>query len=222
MTEQLTVAIDGPASSGKSTVAKQIAKKLNLIYIDTGAMYRSVTLYIMQAGIDVKDEDSVAKELDNISITFQTENDQQRVILNDIDVTEAIRSIEVTNNVSLISSYRAVREALVNQQRELAHSTAVIMDGRDIGTVVLPDASVKIFLKASPEERAKRRTKEYKQKGIIKEYHQILEDIKQRDKFDSTREISPLRQATDAVVIDSTALNIQEVVKEIIKLTKKN
>lgn len=222
MSKHLTIAVDGPASSGKSTVAKAVANRLGLTYIDTGAMYRSITLYALQKNIDMEDEKAVAHLLNDVTIRFEEGSDNQHVWLNHTEVTEAIRQEDVTRQVSLISSYRSVREKLVEQQRQMAESKDVIMDGRDIGTVVLPNATKKFFLKASAEERARRRTDEYKQKGIQVEYQQVLADIRARDQYDSNRAISPLKKPHDAIVIDSTTMTIDEVVEAIIQNIQKN
>lgn len=222
MSKHLTIAVDGPASSGKSTVAKAVAKRLGLTYIDTGAMYRSVTLYALQSDVDLDDEVAVARLLDSTTITLEDGKMGQEVWLNNTEVTEAIRQEDVTRHVSLISSYRTVREKLVEQQRQMAEAKDVIMDGRDIGTVVLPNATQKFFLKASAEERARRRTDEYKQKGIQTEYEQVLADIQTRDQYDSNRAISPLKKPHDAIVIDTTTMTIDEVVEAIIQNIQKN
>ncbi|WP_347297312.1 (d)CMP kinase [Dolosigranulum savutiense] len=222
MSKHLTIAVDGPASSGKSTVAKAVANRLGLTYIDTGAMYRSITLYALQKNIDMEDEKAVAHLLNDVTIRFEEGSANQHVWLNHTEVTEAIRQEDVTRQVSLISSYRSVREKLVEQQRQMAESKDVIMDGRDIGTVVLPNATKKFFLKASAEERARRRTDEYKQKGIQVEYQQVLADIQARDQYDSNRAISPLKKPHDAIVIDSTTMTIDEVVEAIIQNIQKN
>lgn len=215
----IQIAIDGPASSGKSTVAKEIAQKLKITYIDTGAMYRAVTYGVLQADIDLSDESAIAELLGQLDISFQQEGTSQQTYLNDEDVTLAIRSEEVTANVSLISSYQFVREYLVAKQQEMAQKHSVIMDGHDIGTVVLPQADFKFFLVADAEVRAKRRFKENQERGIS---DSSLEEIKaaiiERDHLDSTREHSPLKQADDAIVIDSSLLTINEVTNKILSI----
>lgn len=211
----ITIAIDGPASSGKSTVAKQIARDFNLIYIDTGAMYRSITLKALSENIDVKDEIKLFNLLKDTEIQFSKEKNEQLVYLDGKDVTVSIRDNEVTNAVSAVSAHEKVRSEMVFRQREMAKEKSVIMDGRDIGTVVLPDATVKIFLNASVEERAKRRHKENLEKGFESDYDSLVKEIEQRDYLDSNRETSPLKKAKDAILIDSTQLTIKEVIVKI-------
>lgn len=214
---KFTIAIDGPASSGKSTVAREVAKRLKITYIDTGAMYRGVTLAILRNGIDVNDTAKVIEALDDINIDYTHVNGEQRLILNGSDVSEEIRSIEVTNNVSEISAIREVREKLVALQQLIAEKQSVVMDGRDIGTVVLPKANYKFFFIASPRVRALRRYNENLERGIST---QTLEEIEsaiiERDRFDSTREHSPLKQADDAILIDTSDMSIGEVASKII------
>ncbi|TVP85221.1 MAG: (d)CMP kinase [Acholeplasmataceae bacterium] len=206
------VAIDGPAGSGKSTISSTIAKTLGWTHIDTGAMYRAVTLQAIELGIDLNDE-AAYRFLETCHIHY----DHDRIYIDDRDVTEAIRSDKVTRNVSLVSSFPYVRKMLVGLQQAAAKTTGnIIMDGRDIGTVVLPDAELKIFLTANVEERAKRRYAERVQKGKQEPMAQMIEEIVNRDRKDSTREASPLRQAEDAIVIDTTSLTIKDVVKKII------
>lgn len=211
----ITIAIDGPASSGKSTVAKQIARDFNLIYIDTGAMYRSITLKALSENIDVKNEMKLFNLLKDTEIQFSKEKNEQFVYLDGKDVTVSIRDNEVTNAVSVVSAHEKVRSEMVSRQREMAKEKSVIMDGRDIGTVVLPDATVKIFLNASVEERAKRRHKENLEKGFESDYDSLVKEIEQRDYLDSNRETSPLKKAKDAILIDSTQLTIKEVIVKI-------
>lgn len=212
---QLTVAIDGPASSGKSTVAKKIADQLNLIYVDSGAMYRTITYVAIKKGIDLTNQDRILKELKNISIQFERSADGQSVFCNGLEITEEIRQNDVTNAVSLVSAHPLIREELVERQRKMAMKQNIIMDGRDIGTVVFPDASVKIFLIASVDERAERRHKENTLKGIESDLSKLKQEISDRDYKDSTREVSPLKKADDAIEIDTTALSIDEVVLKI-------
>lgn len=218
---QISVAIDGPAGAGKSTIAKKLAQKLCCIYIDTGAMYRTVGYYCIQNGIDYNEENAVTAALKSIDIQIKYQNNSQSIYLNGKDVSEAIRTQEVAASASKVAMYTSVREALVTLQRQLAKSQSVVMDGRDIGTVVLPDATVKIFLTASAEERARRRHIEYQAKGISADYEVLIQEIKERDKQDSTRLVSPLRQAWDAVAIDSTSQTIDEVIEEIYTLIRK-
>lgn len=211
----ITIAIDGPASSGKSTVAKKIAKDLNLIYVDTGAMYRTLTYEALKKNVNIKDEEALLDLLSHTSITFERTDDGQRVFANEEEVTSEIRQNNVTNTVSVVSAHPKVREEMVRRQQKMAQSNGVIMDGRDIGTVVLPNSNLKIFLVASVKERAERRHKENKQKGIFSDLEQLKRDIADRDYKDSTRETSPLKQADDAIRIDTTKLTIDEVVETI-------
>ena len=221
--KKMNIAIDGPASAGKSTIAKKVAEKLGYIYLDTGAMYRTLTYAALSNGSDLHDEEALHKLLQGIRITFSTaENEMQRVFLNEEDVTESIRSEEVTQNVSLVSSFAKVREEMVARQKSIARSGGVVMDGRDIGTVVLPDAEVKIFMTATAEERALRRYKENMAKGMTTSLEELTEDMKRRDHLDSTRTISPLKKADDAIVLDSTHLEIDEVVKRILGIIEAN
>ena len=214
---KLALAIDGPASSGKSTVAKLIADEKNFIYIDTGAMYRALTYHALDQGVDIHDGLSLLDLLDQSKISFAKKNGDQLTYLNGQDVSLAIRQNDVTQAVSQVSSHKEVRQEMVRRQQELASQGSVVMDGRDIGTVVLPDAEVKIFLEASPEERARRRYQENQSKGISSTYQDLLEEIKKRDQLDSTREVSPLKQAQDAMVIDTTSLTIEEVKDKILQ-----
>lgn len=216
----LKIAIDGPASSGKSTIAKLLAEEYNLVYVDTGAMYRALTFQALKEGIRVDQEDELIDLLNDLDITFKRTADGQLVFINGQDVTQEIRQNDVTNNVSMVSSFEKVRKELVARQQKIAADTGVAMDGRDIGTVVLPDADVKIFLIASVEERAIRRHLENQAKGIESNLEILKEEIIARDTFDSNREVSPLKQAEDAVLLDTTSQSISEVVnncKEIIR-----
>ena len=215
--KKMNIAIDGPASAGKSTIAKKVAEQLGYIYLDTGAMYRTLTYAALSNEVDLQDEEALHTLLKGIRITFSTaENEMQRVFLNDEDVTDSIRSEEVTQNVSLVSSFAKVREEMVARQKSIARSGGVVMDGRDIGTVVLPDAEVKLFMTATAEERALRRYKENIAKGMTTSLEELTEDMKRRDHLDSTRSVSPLKKAEDAIVLDSTHLEIDEVVKQIL------
>lgn len=209
------VAIDGPASAGKSTIAKILATKLNFVYVDTGAMYRTITLAAKKNGIAYNDEEKIKKLLSQTEIRFEPGTPVQRVFLNDTDVTDEIRSGEVTNNVSVVASFADVRSNLVNRQREIANSNSVIMDGRDIGTTVLPEADIKIFLVASVDERAQRRYKENVAKGMATDLETLKHEIEARDYKDSHRQISPLTQAKDAILVDTTGQSIDEVVSKI-------
>ena len=208
------IAIDGPAAAGKSTIAKRVAAKLGYLYIDTGAMYRAVTLYTLENGEEIIDEIE-----DHIHITFGVNNE---VYLNDQDVSEAIRSQEVTKNVSYIASLEKVRTYLVDMQRKISEASNVVMDGRDVGTTVLPNAEVKIFMKADPEVRAKRRLLEVQARGNNYTLEELTKDIVRRDHIDSTREISPLVQAHDAILLDTSHLSIEEVEDKIIRLVMKH
>lgn len=212
--KKFNIAIDGPASSGKSTIAKRLADIYNLVYIDTGAMYRSLTYLALQNNISVEDESKLMGLLGKTEIVLERKDDRQSVLVNGEDITDAIRQNDVTNNVSVVSSYSRVRKELVKRQQEMAQHVGVVMDGRDIGTVVLPDAEVKIYLVASVEERAERRYLENKQKGIETDYEQLKDEIIARDHYDMNREISPLEQAEDAIKVDTTGLTIEEVVRE--------
>jgi cytidylate kinase len=212
-----SIAIDGPAGAGKSTIAKKIAKNLGFIYVDTGALYRTIALYLLHKGIDGRDTASIEAECPNIKVTLAyNEIGEQQVFLNGENVTPYIRTEEVGNMASVTSAIPAVREALLELQRGLARDADVLMDGRDIGTHVLPDAFLKIYLTASPAVRAKRRYDELLMKGVSCELADIERDIIQRDKQDMTREIAPLRQADDAILVDSSDMTIDEVVDTII------
>lgn len=213
------VAIDGPAGAGKSTVAKTLAKKLDFIYVDTGAMYRAVTLAALRKGIDLKDHDCLTRLALDVSVALLPDgNGGLKVLLNGEDVSEDIRSQEVSKNVSLVAMVPGVRKRLVELQRAMAARGGVVMEGRDIGTVVLPDAPVKIFLTASHVERAKRRREELAAKGNLIDQEQMEKEILIRDQIDSTREADPLTQAEDAVIIDSTSFSVKEVVDMIMAL----
>lgn len=216
------VAIDGPASAGKSTIAKILATKLNFVYVDTGAMYRTITLAAKKNGIAYNDEEKIKNLLSQTEIRFEPSTPVQRVFLNDTDVTEEIRSAEVTNNVSVVASFADVRSNLVNRQREIANNNSVIMDGRDIGTTVLPEADVKIFLVASVDERAQRRYKENVAKGMTTDLETLKREIEARDYKDSHRQISPLTQAKDAILVDTTGQSIDDVVAKIANIIENN
>lgn len=209
--EKFIVAVDGPAGSGKSTIAKILAKKYGLTYLDTGAMYRMATLYILRKGKASSDRESIVSLLGEMHLDIQGD----RFILNGEDVSETIRTPEVAANVSAVSAVKEVREKLVQLQREISLGKKVILDGRDIGTVVFPNADLKVFLVASPEERAKRRLKEFEAKNIPTDYEEVLAAIKERDHIDSTRAESPLKKAEDAVEIDTSFMTKDEVVEAI-------
>ncbi len=215
------IAIDGPAGAGKSTIAKMVAKELGFVYVDTGAMYRAIALSCIRSGIDVKDEENVVKECENAKVSIKYINGSQKIFLGDEDVTSTIRNEEVGNGASAVSVYGRVRSRLVKMQQELAANTDVVMDGRDIGTVVLPNATLKVFLTASVEERAKRRVNEMAEKGVTVDFEQTKAEIAMRDERDTTRKESPLKQADDAILLDSTSMTIDEVKNSIINLYKK-
>ena len=217
--KKIVVAIDGPAGAGKSTIAKLVAEKLGYAYIDTGAMYRSVAWKFLQAGKEF-DEAFISQLAQTMVIEFKPEASVNRVFVDGVEVTEAIRSAEVTANVSRVAAIGAVREAMVAQQRRMGESGGVLMDGRDIGTVVFPNAQLKIFLTASVEERALRRYKELVAKGQNVDLAQLKEDIASRDKQDSERAISPLRQAEDALLLDTSDMNIEQVTTKILELVE--
>ncbi len=214
----ITIAIDGPAGAGKSTIAKMVSRKLGILYVDTGAMYRAVALYCLDHNIDYKDRQTVEKNVDDILIDLLYQDANQRVILNGEDVTERIRTQEVAKGASAVGALKSVRDKLLHIQKQLGAEHSVVMDGRDIGTHVLPQATTKIFLTASVEERAKRRCQELTNKGIKNDFNWILQEIQERDENDSTREHAPLRKAEDAVEIDTTGISLEEVVKKIIDL----
>ena len=217
--KKIVVAIDGPAGAGKSTIAKLVAEKLGYAYIDTGAMYRSVALKFLQTGKDF-DEAFISQLAQTMIIEFKPEASVNRVFVDGVEVTDAIRSAEVTANVSRVAAIGDVREAMVAQQRRMGESGGVLMDGRDIGTVVFPNAQLKIFLTASVEERALRRYKELVAKGQDVDLAQLKKDIASRDKQDSERAISPLRQAEDALLLDTSDMNIDQVTAKILQLVE--
>ncbi|MDM0558564.1 (d)CMP kinase [Clostridium perfringens] len=211
MNKLITVAIDGPAGAGKSTIAKIIGEKFNLMYINTGSMYRAVTLKALENNISAEEVDKLLVMIDGMDMHF--ENDE--LILNGENINSLITMPNISKNISAYASIREVRERLVNLMRKMALKYSVIMDGRDIGTVVLKDADFKFFLTASPEERADRRYKELMEKGIEVNYNEILQDIIKRDYLDSNREVDPLRKAEDAIEIDTTGIGIMGVVEKI-------
>ena len=212
--KNIIIAIDGPAGSGKSTIAKLIAKKHSLTYLDTGAMYRMVAFFSLENNVDLNDELSVKKMMEEIRLDINNE----QFMVNNKDVSKEIRTPEITRIVSKIASIKQIRENLVQLQREIAKGKNSILDGRDIGAVVFPSADLKIFLIASPEERAKRRMKDYEMKGINEEsYEEVLSALKHRDHIDMTREESPLKKAENSIEIDSSNLSIVEICDEISK-----
>ena len=206
----ISVAIDGPSGAGKSSLAKRLAKDLGYVYVDTGAMYRSIGLYAVRAGVDPKDEAAVTALLPQIKLAIRLVDGAQHIYLNGEDVSDAIRAENIGMAASAVSAHPPVRAFLLDTQRGLAADQNILMDGRDIGTVVLPNATVKIFLTASPEARATRRWKEYQQKGIDTPYEDVLADVKQRDYQDTHRAAAPLKQADDAVLLDTSELNFEQ------------
>lgn len=211
----INCAIDGPSGAGKSTIAKGVAKRLGLVYVDTGALYRTVGLYALRCGADTTSADEVMPLLDGMSVELKYVNGEQRVLLNGEDVSDVIRTNEISMAASNVSAIPAVREFLLGLQRNIAASTSIVMDGRDIGTVILPQANVKIFMTASAEERAKRRYKELVERGQSISYEEVLNDINKRDYNDSHRDIAPLKKADDAYELDTTGMTIDEVVGKV-------
>ena len=216
MEKPIAIAIDGPAAAGKSTVAKIVASQLSYVYIDTGAMYRALTYKALQEKIALDDEQAVFKLLKNSTIDLVQTEEGQLVKLDGKDVSLEIRNQEVTSNVSIVAQHGSAREEMVNRQRQLAAKRGVVMDGRDIGTHVIPDAELKIFLIASVQERAERRHKENIEKGFSSDLEQLKDEIRKRDQLDSEREVSPLVKAEDAIEIDTTSLSIEEVAGKIL------
>lgn len=216
----INVAIDGPGGAGKSTISKRAAKELGFLYVDTGALYRAVGLNAMRTGADLNDTESIEKSLDGISVDLKYENGEQAVLLNGENVSSLIRTPEASMAASAVSAVPKVRKFLFSLQQDIAAKNNCIMDGRDIGTVVLPNAQVKIFLTASPEERAMRRYKELVEKGANIEYENVLAELKQRDYNDSHRALAPLKPAEDSALVDTTGLDLEESVEKIIKMIK--
>ncbi len=216
----IKVAIDGPAGAGKSSIAKAVAKQLGFVYVDTGAMYRAVAVYAIENGIEIKEEAFSESVLNEIKIDISYDENGQKIYLCGKDVTERIRCADASIGASNVAVIPAVRLKLVDLQRELANKASVIMDGRDIGTYVLPDAQVKIFLTASVLERAKRRFLEMQEKGIEADFEQVKKDIEYRDKNDSERKFAPLKKADDAVLVDSSDMTIDEVIYKITEIIK--
>ncbi len=214
----ITIAIDGPVGAGKSCIAALVAKRLGILYLDTGAMYRAVGLYMLRNGVDPHDAINVAKRAPLVHVDVRYEDGEQRVLLGGEDVSEAIRNNEVSMAASAVSAVAVVRHLMVSRQQEIARARSLVMDGRDIGTCVLPEATLKVYLTAAPEERARRRCQQLAQKGVDVPLEQVLSELKARDHADMTRAVSPLRQADDAVLIDSTSLTIEQVVDRILAL----
>lgn len=204
------IAIDGFSSCGKSTVAKALAKKLKFVFIDSGAMYRAVTLYFLREGIDMKDDKAIAEALENIHIDFIPNDDKTEIHLNDEDISDEIRQMYISDMVSEVSTIKAVRQAMVKQQQKLGRRRNIVMDGRDIGTTVFPDADMKIFMTADPQVRANRRYLELTNKGEQVTIDEIVKNLAHRDHIDSTREESPLRKAEDAIVLDNSYMSQED------------
>lgn len=221
-TKKIAIALDGPAASGKSTLGERLAKELHYAYLDTGVMYRAVTLAVLKKGIDVNDEAAVTKvaELMDLNVTRPSIEDGRSndIIMDGEDITWSIRTPDVERNVSKVSTYMGVRKAMTEQQRKIGKRGNIVMVGRDIGTVVMPDAEIKLYLDASTEERAKRRTLELLERGKQVTFNDILNDMIRRDKIDSSRKIAPLRPADDALIINSSQMNAEEVYLYILKL----
>ena len=219
MAKTYAIAIDGPAGAGKSTIAKQLAKELGYHYVDTGAIYRTVAYFMDLLGVSPKDADGVERYIDELTIGIEyDEEGKQHMIMNGMDVTGEIRTQDISQKASLVSAHPVVREVLLDMQREVARNHNVIMDGRDIGTVVLPKADVKVFLTASPEVRAQRRCDELIAKGQKAQYEQVLKEIQQRDYQDTHREIAPLKMARDSVKLDTSELDIDGVIAAMRKI----
>ncbi|MCI8553802.1 MAG: (d)CMP kinase [Clostridiales bacterium] len=213
-----SIAIDGPSGAGKSTMAKMLARELGFLYVDTGALYRTIGYAVLQRGADPSDQAAVEALLPSLTIRLEQQEDGQHVFLNNVDVNDCIRTPEVSMAASRVSALPAVRQFLLDIQRNTAKSVSIIMDGRDIGTVVLPDASLKVFLTASAEIRAQRRYQELIEKGAAVTYEEVLRDMRQRDYQDSHRELAPLKEAEDAVRVDSSAMTLEEAVEAVRRL----
>ena len=216
MAKKYSIAIDGPAGAGKSTIAKRLATELGYHYVDTGAIYRTVAYFMDLLGVSPKDVDGVERYIDELTIEIEyDDNGKQHMIMNGMDVTDDIRTQDISQKASLVSAHAVVREVLLDMQRDMAKAHNVVMDGRDIGTVVLPKATVKIFLTADPEVRAKRRYDELIAKGQKAKYETVLKEVQQRDYQDTHREIAPLKMARDSIKVDTSAMNIDEVIAHI-------
>jgi len=220
MTKKIQIAIDGPAAAGKSTIAKQTAELLGYTYVDTGAMYRAITYKAIRLNIDLQDGEKLTNLLHDTAIELKPSPKGQLVFLDNVEVTEEIRSKEVTSSVSAVSAHADLREEMVKRQVNMGKDGGIVMDGRDIGTHVLTNAELKVFMSASVEERAKRRYLENQKRGIHTSLEELIEEIALRDKLDSEREASPLTQAEDAIYIDTTSLSIEEVSEQIMQLAK--
>ncbi|WP_026832693.1 (d)CMP kinase [Exiguobacterium undae] len=218
--KNIQIALDGPAGAGKSTIAKQLAAQLDYVYIDTGAMYRAVTLAALEQNLNLEDGQALGELMKSLDLRLTPGDQGQRVFIGEREITEAIRTNEVTNNVSFVARQAEVRTALVVAQRKLAERGGIVMDGRDIGTVVLPNAELKVFLTASVEERARRRHRENIARGMDSDLPSLQADIALRDKRDSERTVSPLKQAEDAIYLDTTEMNIDQVVTRLTELVE--
>ncbi len=218
--KRAVIAIDGPAAAGKSTIARKVAQQLGYTYIDTGAMYRAITLQALKKEVSLKDEETLQQLLQQMDLHLKPEEKMQRVFIDGEDVTDYLRSSEVTNAVSTVAQYSKVRAIMVEKQRALASLGGVVMDGRDIGTEVLPKADIKIFMTASVEERAERRYLENQSRGIDTPLAELQKEIAERDAQDMNREVSPLRQAEDAHLIDTTGQTIEQITEQIVQMTK--
>ena len=222
MAKHISIAIDGPAGAGKSTIARKLAAELGYHYVDTGAIYRTVAYFFDLWGVSPKDIDGIRRYIDELTVSlFYDEEGLQHMLMNGMDVTEDIRTQEIGQKASIISAHAIVREMLLDMQRDVAKEYDVIMDGRDIGTVVLPKATVKIFLTASPEVRAKRRTEELKAKGQKASYEKVLQEIQQRDYQDTHREVAPLKMSRDSIKVDTSDMTLEEVVAAIRQIVTK-
>lgn len=213
----IAIAIDGPGGAGKSTMARALAKELGYVYVDTGALYRAIGLYMRRAGVPTADHEAVTARLTGVQVRLAFQNGEQRVFLGEEDVSDAIRTQDISIAASNVSAVPQVRDFLFDLQRDLAKKNNVVMDGRDIGTVVLPHAQVKLFLTASPEERAQRRYQELLEKGMQADYEQVLTELKQRDYDDSHRTVAPLVPADDAVLVDSTGLTREQALQRLLE-----
>ena len=220
MSKIYSVAVDGPSGAGKSTLSKAVAAELGIVYVDTGALYRTIGLYVYNKGIEKHENEKIIACLDEIDLKLEFKNAQQSVILNGSDVGDSIRTQNIAAYASAVSAIPEVREFLLDTQRNIAKTSSIVMDGRDIGTVIFPDAEVKIFLFASNEIRAERRYKELVEKGIQTTYEEVLSDMLKRDENDRTRAIAPAVPADDAIMLDSSYLNIDETISEIIRIIK--
>lgn len=218
--KKITIAIDGPAASGKSTTAREVARKLDYTYIDSGAMYRAVTLKALQNGINVNNYKKIEEIAEKMHITFEKSNEKTIIFMDGIDVSEEIRTPQVDQNISSVAANPGVRKILVKKQRGMAATGGIVMDGRDIGTVVLPEAELKVFMSASMKERAIRRKKELEQKGIIIDKDKVIQDIQFRDQQDASRNHGPLKKAPDAIEIDTSKMSIPEQVEKILELAR--